>query len=152
MGRGRGSGGGKGGGKGKNGGNPDELSIDKPSKVDDAANKTNDPNQAADELGLEGKDKDHFVNGANAEDRRLTPGTSPDEAVQKFQLAVKAYERKYGRGAARMYSRGAYWSLVRFLKTAFAVASTVQQGGSAPALAAVNTALLAAYWIDRAKK
>ncbi|ADL71079.1 hypothetical protein SEQ_HALENA_127 [Mycobacterium phage Halena] len=152
MGRGRGSGGGKGGGKGKNGGNPDELPIDKPSKVDDAANKTNDPNQAADELGLEGKDKDHFVNGANAEDRRLTPGTSPDEAVQKFQLAVKAYERKYGRGAARMYSRGAYWSLVRFLKTAFAVASTVQQGGSAPALAAVNTALLAAYWIDRAKK
>ncbi|ASW31556.1 hypothetical protein SEA_GUUELAD_133 [Mycobacterium phage GuuelaD] len=155
-------GGGTGGGKGGNKGGDSDLTVDKRPAVDAAAEKHSDPNAAADALGLTGSDKDHFVNGANAEGRRI-PRIGRDESkiikpadaaklIAAHKAAVIAYERKYGRGAAQAYSRGAYWSLVRFIKTVMAVSATATQAGSAPALAAVNAAMLAAYWVDRAKR
>ncbi|QFG14360.1 hypothetical protein PBI_TOURACH_138 [Mycobacterium phage Tourach] len=145
-------GGGTGGGKGGGKGSDSDVTVDKRPAVDAAAEKHSDPNAAAESLGLTGADKDHFVNGANSTERKLDDAGSPEAAAAKFKAAVIAYERKYGRGAAQVYSRGGYWSLVRFIKTVMAVSSTVTQAGSAPALAAVNAAMLTAYWVDRAKR
>ncbi|ALF00430.1 hypothetical protein SEA_ARCHIE_136 [Mycobacterium phage Archie] len=146
--------GGDGSGSGKRGGKggDSDLTPDKRSDVDAVAEKHSDPNKAADALGLTGSDKEHFVNGANSTERKLDGAGSPEAAAAKFKAAVIAYERKYGRGAAQVYSRGGYWSLVRFIKTVMAVSATATQAGSAPVLATVNAAMVAAYWLDRAKR
>lgn len=144
-------GGSGGGGRGKGGG-PGDIPMDKPSAVDAAAENNTTPEAAADELGLTGSDKDSFVDGANATGKKLDGADGPEAAVEKFKAAVIAYERKYGRGAAHAYSRGGYWSLLRFIKTTMAVTASATQVAGAPAMAAVNTALVAAYWLERAKR
>ncbi|QFG10360.1 hypothetical protein J4U00_gp119 [Mycobacterium phage DyoEdafos] len=150
--------GGAGGGRGTGGNsNPD---LDSKDSLDNTAEQTSNPNAAADALGLTGADKEHFVNGANAEGKRI-PRIGRDESqvikpadvsklVAAHKAAVVAYERKHGRYAAHAYARGGYWSLLRVIRTAMAVGAIATQAPAAPALAAANTALMAAYWTHRA--
>ncbi|QOP65846.1 hypothetical protein PBI_MINILON_134 [Mycobacterium phage MiniLon] len=152
MGRGRG-GGGRGGGASPNPLTDPNLTAD---LVNDRAavdNQADTPNaaEAAENLGLQDDAKGDFVNGANATDKAID-GKGPEQALGDFAKSVKAYERKYGRSAARAYGAGGYWSLLRAIRTAMAVGATVTSAPAAPALAAANTALIASYWAARLGK
>lgn len=149
MGRGGGGGNGKGAKGGGGGGANTPMPVDDRSVVEDSADKHSDPAGAAQDLGLTGSDAEHFVHGADAAEKRIDRAGGPEAAVAAHKKAVDAYVRKYGRGAGYMYSRGAYWSLIRYIKTVLAVATTATQAGSAPVHAAVNTTVMAAYWMDR---
>lgn len=140
--------GGAGGGRGT-GGNSNP-GIDSKDSLDAAAQQSNNPNSAAQDLGLTGSDAEHFVNGANATERKLDAADNPQAALSQYRAAVLAYERKHGRYAAHVYARGGYWSLLRFIRTAMAVGAIATQAPAAPALAAANTTLMAAYWAHRA--
>ncbi|OYN81882.1 hypothetical protein CG716_05305 [Mycolicibacterium sphagni] len=156
-------GGGSGGGSGSGGNSNADLPLNDQGKLSDLSDKGT-ASEAADALGLTPDEKEHFENGADANDRRMPKpakpgaGKKPSRSVDAGELAdahkraVAAYARKHGRKAARAYSRGAYWSLVRAIKTTLAVASTGGQVASAPTHAAVNSALLAAYWTDKFKR
>ncbi|QXO14368.1 hypothetical protein SEA_CHASER_142 [Mycobacterium phage Chaser] len=84
------------------------------------------------------------------DESHITKSVDVSKLVAAHKAAVVAYERKHGRYAAHVYARGGYWSLLRVIRTAMAVGAIATQGPSAPALAAANAALMAAYWAHRA--
>ncbi|ALA06636.1 hypothetical protein SEA_LUMOS_130 [Mycobacterium phage Lumos] len=149
MGRGRG-GGGRGGGASPNPLTDPNLTADlvNDRAAVDAQADTPNAEQAAENLGLQDDAKDDFVNGADATGKDLNNKT-PEQALSAHTARVKAYERKYGRYAARAYASGGYWSLIRAIKTAMAVSATATSAPAAPALAAVNASLIAAYWLGK---
>lgn len=107
-----------------------------------------DPKQAAKAQGITGADVTHFESGARAT-RAALAATSPGDALPAFRAAVAAHERKYGRGAARAYARGGYWSLLRVLRAGIAVYNIATGAGSSPVVQSANTAILASYWLAR---
>lgn len=144
------SGGSSRGRSGKNGG---ITRDDVESLINDPAGPAT-PEGAADALGLDGKDREHFIDGANAPIPDVKPKPAPGLPVpgkpespgkqpgkQPGPDFVLAYERKYGRGAARAYSQGSFWSLLRAIRRVAATASTVTNPSNLPG----NAALLAAY-------
>ena len=133
MGRGRG-GGGSGGGGNSNLNDPQTL-------IDASEQRT--PGDAASELGLTPEQAQDFNRGADNAGK-LLPG-KPDagaidrvgqdlsDMAKRAKAQIAAYERKYGRGAARTYSSGIYWTLLRYAKAAMAATTAVTQVGGAPA-------------------
>jgi hypothetical protein len=151
-----GRGGAGGGGQGPRGGNTNLGDpLDAPNLIDKTT-----PGEAGSELGLTPDEQEHFDEGADKVRPHLPPVDSPDanplnpgtKPGKPGVINLDGYARKYGRGAAKAYSHGVYWSLLRYAKAVLATASTVQQGAGAPAHAAVNATALAAYWYSRFTK
>lgn len=144
---GRGSGPSAKAGKGSAKGNGSPADKD---KIDATAKPGTSASDAADQLNISPADKPHFVNGADDVDSSLKPG--PDgkpiapgpDAVKRWELNISVVERRYGRRAARAYSRGGYWALVKAVKTALAAGAVV--GITVPGQGAVNAGMIGTYW------
>lgn len=157
---GSGGSGGAGNGASGRGGNakPDEITPDDVENVADAAS----ARDAATGLGMSDTDAEHFAAGSKASDTRYGALARPPSGsgnglglagsaadIAAFRGDVGAYGRKYGRRAALAYARGRYWSLLKLIRAGIAVYNIATGAPSSPAVQAVNSAILASYWLTR---
>lgn len=121
-------------------------------KLDAGATPGKSPSDAADELGVPKPDKPHWVNGAEDVDNALRPGPdgktpSPESVGKQLLIDIDVVIRKYGRRAGRAYHGGAYWALVKAMKTALALGAVA--GVHVPGQGAVNAGMIGGYWAGR---
>lgn len=132
-------------------GKPPSGNLDNRDAVDATADSTS-ARDAASALGLSDTDTEHFINGASAVPKP-SPATVPGNVTpDEFRRAVAAYERRYGRRAAKAYARGGYWSILRLVRAGIAVYNIATGAGSSPVVQGANAAILASYWVSRWSK